>query len=156
MLHFQTDLSKMENPKYTVASRKSMQDNSRGFKKQSFPPVFRQEESVVKKKKKKSVLVKLSNDINSPSGYFFSLILYMFLHSTNLLQSFYPTTNSSPHAFVLFQIPKISLHCGHRCLLYTFLDLKPWWQFLCVKVNQGELSITAYSCLPPPLPHLFT
>lgn len=39
-------------------------------------------------------------------------------------------------------------------LCIPFLDLKPWWQFLCVKVNQGELSITAYSCLPPPFPPL--
>ena len=53
MVCFQTDLLKMDNPKYTVASRKSMQDNSKGFKKHSLPPVFRQKEFVKKKKKKK-------------------------------------------------------------------------------------------------------
>lgn len=41
MTCFQTNLLKMENPKHTAASRKSMQDTSKGFKKQSFPPIFR-------------------------------------------------------------------------------------------------------------------
>lgn len=41
MAYFQTDLLKMENPKHTMALRKSMQDTSKGFKKQSLSPRFR-------------------------------------------------------------------------------------------------------------------
>lgn len=46
MARFQTDLLKMENPKHTEASRKSMPDTSKGFKEQSLPPIFRSEEFV--------------------------------------------------------------------------------------------------------------
>lgn len=74
----------------------------------------------------------------------------MFLHSTNLLRSFYPMINSFPNSLSYFKFPNF-IALGPQL---PFASLFLIWSFggsSCVLSKPRKIVPWHYSCLPPPL-----